>query len=56
MAAAPKPSVNGYDSSTDPPSIGISASPRMDNNNNNNNRSNNMSIRQVPAYIEFRKV
>ena len=33
----------------------------MDNNNNNNNNnndrsSNNMSIRQVPAYIDFRKV
>ena len=32
----------------------------MDNNNNNNNNnndrsSNNMSFRQVPAYIEFRK-
>ena len=28
----------------------------MDNNNNNNNdrSSNNMSIRQVPAYIESR--
>jgi len=26
------------------------------NNNNNDRSSNNMSIRQVPAYIEFRKV
>ena len=25
-------------------------------NNNNDRSSNNMSIRQVPAYIEFRKV
>ena len=29
----------------------------LNNNNNNNDRSsNNLSIRQVPAYIEFRKV
>ena len=26
------------------------------NNNNNDRSSNNMSIRQVPAYIESRKV
>ena len=31
---------------------------RMDNNSNNNNndRSNNLSIRQVPAYIDFKQV
>ena len=35
----------------------VNAGTTLNNNNNNNDRSsNNMSIRQVPAYIEFRKV
>ena len=37
----------------------VNAGTTLNNNNNNNNNdrsSNNMSIRQVPAYIEFRKV
>ena len=36
----------------------VNAGTTLNNNNNNNNNdrsSNNMSIRQVPAYIEFRK-
>jgi len=36
----------------------VNAGTTLNNNNNNNNdrSSNNMSIRQFPAYIEFRKV
>ena len=35
----------------------VNAGTTLNNNNNNNDRSsNNMSIGQVPAYIEFRKV
>ena len=38
----------------------VNAGTTLNNNNNNNNNndrsSNNMSIRQVPAYIESRKV
>ena len=36
----------------------VNAGTTLNNNNNNNNdrSSNNMSIRQVPAYIESRKV
>ena len=35
----------------------VNAGTTLNNNNNNNNdrSSNNMSIIQVPAYIEFRK-
>jgi hypothetical protein len=34
----------------------VNAGTTLNNNNNNDRSSNNMSIRQVPAYIEFRKV